>query len=412
MTLPSLSCPPTLRHSSPQFVRDYSRRDAALDRFHEGDHIASIREAIAFALPTVVTDGGELDLAARPLEFVQGSAKVRVAIVADQLTIASDIAELPASGKATAALRHMLTEVGSTGQYYQPRLYADTVRLEFSCPVGRLHPIKLIDAIEKLALEADRNDHWMSARFGVTMNHRALLSRLSPTELQTAKALWDAHWAGIEQLVSEVRRKRSMLLLEAVCGIASGHVRYLLPLQGELRRALEDDEDIYNDRDEHPDKRDAALAKAARRMRAVDAAALADGLGHAQYSVPTTNPERAPRISSVFEGEHWGALANAKAAGRSMDVTLALVAGVLTLLTRSTWPDAIATELRAALDIAHNKPWRDAAEPLFAHVAKLRRDYGDADSARDEQDDDFDVESRRREERDENHERKADDVWA
>jgi hypothetical protein len=118
-------------------------------------------------------------------------------------------------------------------------------------------------------------------------------------------------------------------------------------------------------------------------------------LGHATYSVPTTHPERAPRINTVFDGEHWGALANGKAAGRSMDVSLALIAGALTLLTRSTWPDAIADELRASLAIAHNKPWRDAVEPLFAHLARLRREYGDADTAGDDAEaDDFDTEPR------------------
>jgi hypothetical protein len=224
--------------------------------------------------------------------------------------------------------------------------------------------------------------------------------------------MWDTHWAVVEQLVSAVRRKRSMLLLGAVCGYASGHVRYLLPLYGELRRALEDDEEIYADRDEHPDKRDAALAKAAQRMQAVSGSTLAASLGHAHYSVPTTNPERAARISSVFDGDHWGALANAKAAGRSMEVTLALVSGLMTLLTRGAWPIAVAKELRAALDLAHAQPWRDVVEPLFAHVAKIRRDFGDAGDASDDDTDDFDVGDARRDERESSTIMKAENVWA
>jgi hypothetical protein len=377
MTLTALSFPARIRRPEPAIARDYAGRDMAMERYHAGDAEGALAATLRFLLPAEEIG----DLRSAPVTVTHGSARITLSVTGHTFEAASALARLPASAKTTALLRHMLTGIGSTGQFYQPRLEGDVLYLRYREAIALLHPAKLIEVVERLAQEADRNDHWLIDRFGVELIDRAPVQPLTDAELRAAALFWTDHWRAMEVLLNEVRRRRSTLLLDAACSISIRHPQYQLPLYGEVRHALEEDEALCNDLDADPDRRVAALARTVKAMRLVPGEALAASLGHATYAIPSYNTGRPALIGATFDGPLWSAIGNARASGRSMEAALALISGLVTLASRHSWNEPLAQALRQGLDLAHARPFREAAEALWAYVGGLRREYGEKEES-------------------------------
>jgi hypothetical protein len=154
-------------------------------------------------------------------------------------------------------------------------------------------------------------------------------------------------------------------------------MRYALPLFGSLRQRLSDAADDFTDRDEDPSKRDAALAKCIKEMRAVSRDELAANLGHAQYAISPLHEGTPSLLNSMLgAGNRMQATSDLRAAGRALDASLELIADFLYLLAHHTWSAPIETALRAGLDAASGKPWREAADLLWSHANQIARGFG------------------------------------
>ncbi len=163
MSIASLQCPQPIRRRLTVAPRDYARRDRAIESFEAGDFLTAVRETLGYLLP-----GSETPVfAAGALCFVQGSARVRVHLDGDELALTTALMSLTPEAQSTAALRYVLTRLSATGQLFQPRLRGDTITLEFRERLSLLHPSKLAEVVQRMAVESENNDGWLQQRFGV-----------------------------------------------------------------------------------------------------------------------------------------------------------------------------------------------------------------------------------------------------
>lgn len=382
MAISTLDLPQPIRHRPQVAPRDFAKRDRAIELFDAGHYAESVRETLSYLLPGVLIP----DLISEPLCFEQGSARVRAEIDGDSFALSTVLAALTPDAQATAALRFFLSRISATGQVFQPRLRGEVVTLEFRDPLILLHPVKLGEVLQRLPMEADSNDAWMVREFGVATPDRADIAPLSEDEFARALTIWNGHWAAVDELMNESRRRRSVRFLDALGSFAANQVRYALPLYGSLRARINEASDTYTDKDENPNKRDSVLAKAIKEMRQVSAEELRACLGHALYAINPLQEGTPSLLTSMLGGQRMQTTGELRAVGRSLEAALELIADYLYLLAYHSWPAEIELALRQGLDLASGKPWREAADGLWNHANAIARTHG-SHGERDREDD-------------------------
>lgn len=389
MSIATLQCPAPIRRRLAVAPRDYAQRDRAVESFESGRYLEAVRESLGYLLPGVSVP----DLAHESLCLVQGSARVRMHIDGDSLVLTTALAALNPQAQTTAALRYFLTRLSATGQLFQPRLRDGTISLEFRDRLSLLHPLKLIEVLQRMPMEADSNDGWLVERFGVDAPDREPITPLSDDEFARAQAIWTGHWSAVDELMLESRRRRSVRFLDSLGSYAANQVRYTLPLFGSVRARLNESADAYTDKDENPNKRDSALAKCIKEMRQVGSDELRRCLGHASYAINPLHEGTPSLLTSMLGGgNRMQTTGELRAVGRYMEAALELIADYLYLLSDHSWPAEVEAALRTGLDLVSGKPWREAADALWNHANQTARVYG-SHGERDRDDDDDDGES-------------------
>jgi hypothetical protein len=373
MSISFLACAQPVRRRPLLVPRDYDLRDQAIALFDAGDYTAAVRATLQYQLPGVVI----ANLSAEEFCFVQGSARIRLRIADERLRIHAMLVSLTADSQTTAALRYFLNELSSTGQLFQPRLREQTIALEFCDQLELMHPLKLIEVLQKLPMEADRHDGWLTEHFATQGLDREPIAALSDEEFNRAWTLWTAHWTSVDELMTESRRRRSVRFLDVLSSYAVDNTRYQFPLFGAVRASLLESADSFNDREENPDKRDAALAKSIKQMRAIKPAVLGACLGHAQFTINPLHEGTPSLLSSVLGSSgSMQTTGEQRASGKLLEAALELIANYTYLLAHYAWPTEIETALRAGLDLAAGKSWREAADALWTHANMITRQFG------------------------------------
>lgn len=373
MSLSAFYCPPPIRHRRPLTARDYARRDFAIELFDRGDYLSAIGEIFGHAMPEVLADKPF----ALPFSFAQGSALFDVRLDGDDLLITTVLAELVAGVKSTALLRFALSRLAGSGQVWQPRLKDKVLRLEFRESLSDLHPLKLLEVLLKLPADASQHDQWLAEEFQVARPAAAPLRPLSPEEAEAALKFWHQHWRDMEILHNEVRRRRSVRMLDFVGSLASHLVRVVLPLHGSLRITLDEQADEISDRDESVSKRDSAMAKLIRSMQAVDDATLLASLGHGDYAINPLREGSPSSIHSLFgAGERMQTIHEHRANGRLLEAGLELVAYASYLLGSFSWPEPVEQALLQFLASAHEKPIRVVLDSLLKQAEQVANEFG------------------------------------
>ncbi|MBI4950419.1 MAG: hypothetical protein HY908_00150 [Myxococcales bacterium] len=384
MALSSLTCPPPVRKAARSPQLDFALLEAAVEAFDGGRHLEALHKVFRHLLPELTVPEGP----SGSFAFAQGSSRVAVKWDERELTVAVPMVRLPAGGGATAALRFLLTKISGSGQLHQPRLHGDDVVLEFRDRITRLHPIKVIEVLRRMPVEADNHDDFMIDQFGAAPLDREPPVPLDAEERARAEVIWRTHWSEVEELVKEAQRKRSLFFLNEVTAYAFYHVRHAVPLGGSLAARLSEAADAFNDTDEDPNKREAALTKCAKTMRSVSADELGKNLGHAHYAISPL-ADGTPRVL----GQHLGAgdyvenVERARATGKIMEAAVALFSTYNFLLARFSWPEQVEAGLLEGLAQASQKPWREAAAALTSQgkalVDAFQDDEADDDEAPD-----------------------------
>ena len=373
MPIHALNFPVPIRRTTRPAPRDHARRDRAIELFDAGDAESGIQESLAYLLP----DRSIADLRTAPLRFAQGAASIDVARDGSELVITATIASINDSAATTAALRFFLSRLSSTGQLFQPRLQGDEVTLCYRDLIAQMHPTKLIEVVQRLAQEASRHDRWLSERFGIAVPDNGLLTPLSADELPRAIDAWRMHWAEIDELVMESRRRRSLRVLDTLGSLAINRTRYLLPVHGDVRARLIEFADTFTDRDEDGEARDAALAKCVKQMLRVSDDELQAAFAHADYAInPLRDGSDSVGASLVAHPQRTQHVADLRNAGQLLEATLELGASYVYALAQYSWPEPLEKRLREALDQASGKPWREASQLLWNHAQQLGRDWG------------------------------------
>ena len=386
MSISSLICPQPIRARLTIAPRDYARRDRAIESFEAGDYLTAVHETLGYLLPAAEAPA----FADGTLCFVQGSARVRVQLDGDSLALTTALFRLTPEAQSTAVLRYVLTRLSATGQVFQPRLRDDVISLEFRDRLSLLHPSKLAEAVQRLAMESDSNDGWLQQRFGVIPTDREPVAPLDDAEFARALDIWTTHWASVDELMLESRRRRSVRFLDALGSYAANQVRYTLPLFGSVRAALNESADAYTDKDENPNKRDSALAKCIKEMRQVPIDELRACLGNARFAINPLHEGTPSLLTSMLgAGHRMQTTGELRAVGRSLEAALELIADYLYLLADHSWPAEVETALRSGLDLVSGKPWREAADALWNHANQTARVFG-SHGERDRDDDEAD----------------------
>jgi hypothetical protein len=362
MALDSMTFTSPLRRRAVRTDLDFELLNAAVAQFDQGNH----REAINGTLQHLFGKG-ELEPEGAPLSFVQGSSRITLRLAAGELSASVPLVAFAEGAKTTAALRFLLTRVSGSGQLYQPRLRGDEVYLEWSEKVSRVHPLKLIEILKRMPLEADENDDWMVDEFNVSPLAREPIASLSPEELVQAEAVWLRHWSDVEELMKEVQRKRSIFFLNEVSSYATHHLRAMLPIAGSLTARLNESDALFNDTDVDPSKRESTLMKLAREMKQLPVATLHKNLGHVEYAI-SPQTEGSPRVlSNILDNDdYFDTVQRLLSGGKTMEAAVAMFSTFSYLLSRCSWSEDVHSELVLGLTRASGKSWREAANGLIA----------------------------------------------
>ena len=349
------------------------RRDHAIHLFEQGELHAALNETLAYLMPAAEPP----DLARQPLCLVQGSARVRLHLDGTDLHCHAALARLTPDSNTTAALRYLLSRLAATGQLFQPRLHGDVVTLEYRDRLELMHPLKLIELLQRLSNEALEHDDWLVDSFAVEREDREPLTPLAADELDRALALWDTHWQVVEVMLERLRRHRSMALLNALGGYANYQIEYALPIHGELRARLYEASEFYCHEEEHPSQRLATLAECVKEMRQYPRDSLVRDLGHAQYALAPLREGTPAQLAAVLGGhKREQTVSELNASGRAFESALQQLVDYLYLLAEYSWPEPMAASLREALDRADGRAPREAEEILRNHALSLVRQFG------------------------------------
>jgi len=389
MTISSLTCPSPVRRAVPQPPLDFELLEKAVDLFDEGQYTESLRTALGHLFPGHAIPGGPTGT----FTFPQGSSRVTLRWDEQGLAVTVPLVRLPTGGRATAALRFLLTEVAGAGQMQQPRLRGEDVFLEYRDSISRLHPFKVLQVLRQAPFQADRYDDWMVDQFGALPLEREAIAALDDDELDRAEEIWRWHWNDVEELVKETQRKRSMFFLNEVTAYAFFHLQQALPLSGSLITRLAEGANTFNNADEDPDKRLAVLMKVAKEMKALAREELAKHLGHAQYSIsPLAEGNGQILKRDLGPGSYLETVDGARKSGQLIDAAVALFSTFHFLLARWSWPEPIVAMLQEGIASASGKPWREAAGILWDRGAAVVARY-EEEGYEDEGDEDDDEEA-------------------
>jgi hypothetical protein len=404
MGISSLTYVPPVRRRALPAPLDYELIETATELFDAGSFLESVHKVFAHILPNSGGSGGNggnggngdnggssnatpIDLA-KQATFTQGSSRVFAKVDDNLFFLSVPLVKLPSGGGgAVAALRYILTSINSSGQLYQARLRGDDVHLEFTEKLSALHPQKLLEVLRRMPIEADSHDDWMIGQFQATALERATIEPLDVDELARVELLWRAHWRDVEELLKEAQRKRSMFFLNELTSFVISRVRFAMPpLGGNLGPRFSASANTFNDVDVDPMKREAALSKCIKEMKAISKEELAKSLGHTQYAISPLADGTPGRISGFFSpGDYMEQIEGAKSGGRTMDAALALTGTYYYLLANYAWPAEVEEALKSGLLAASEKPWREAANVLFAHAKTVADEYGGDDDDDDEE---------------------------
>lgn len=385
MAITTLSYEPPVRRSTYRPNLDYDLLEAAGTLHDEGRPVESLMKVFEHFFPGMNLP----DLRTETFSFTQGSSKVSTRIEGDDISISVPLVRLAEGGKAIAALRFILTKISSTGQLYQPRLRGDDVYLEYRDRLSRLHPAKVLEVLRRMPVEADDNDDFLIGQFGALPLERAPIDDLTDEEVARCEKIWRSHWSEVEELLKECRRKQSMFFLNEMTAYAQHRLSFALPIGGFLASRLEEASDTFNNCHEDPLKREAALAKCVKDMKAVSTEELKKSLGHATYAI-SPHDDGTPRVLGQYFGDcdYFETIQSFRESGKSFEAALALISTYNFLLSRYSWATEIETALKAGLALASGKPWKEAASLLYEHAAELAEEY--PDDSDDEEDDDDD----------------------
>jgi hypothetical protein len=373
MSIISLEFPMPVRRRLDVAPRDFARRDCAIQLFESNEYLAAIAETLAYLLPSTDVP---VQLA-QPLCLIQGSARAHVAITSGELHVSAALIRVTENSQSVAALRFFLSRLSATGQLFQPRWHDGVVSLSFNERVELLHPLKLIEVMQRLPSEADGNDAWLAERFGVEMSDREPIAPLSEDEFAECWRIWQGHWAAVEELLTESRRRRQVAVLDSLGSFAINHLVYTLPLFGPVRARLNECADNFTNRDDTATKRDSELAKTIKEMRQVTPEQLRVCLGHANYALNPAHEGTPSLLTSILGGgNRMQKTGEHRAAGRGLEATLELMADYLYLLAHHSWSSTIDAQLRAGLTAASLKPWREAADVLWNHANTTAKNFG------------------------------------
>jgi hypothetical protein len=388
MALTSLQYDAPIRRLARRESLDYELFEQATALHEEGRPFESLTKVLAHLFPGQTLP----DLAKEAFSFTQGSSRVTLRLDGDHVLISVPLVRLSTTGNAVAALRHVLTQISSTGQIFQPRLRGDDIHLEFRDRLARLHPAKVVEVLKRMPVKADANDDFLIAQFGALPLERAPIADLDDAELSRAEDIWRRHWSDVEELVKECQRKRSLFFLNAATAYAYHRICGVLPLGGFLLYRLNESAETFLPSDEDPTKRETSLAKWAREMKAVPREELKKSLGHAEYAIsPLTDGEPSALTNVIGENDRMETIQQLRNSGNSFDAALALVSNFNFLLARFSWPQPVEDAMSAALSSVSGKPWREIAAHLTdearAVVEKFVDDAEDEDEDEDESDD-------------------------
>lgn len=372
--LSSLHYEPPIKRSAPPPPRDFALLEVASSLAEEGRFVESVSRVYEHLFPAHPI--ARLDL--EPFAFVQGSSWIHSCIEGDELVVTVRVARLPSGPTTVAALRHVLARMAGTGQLFQPRLRGEELTLEFRERLDRLHPAKLLEVLRKMPVMADQSDDWLVGEFQAQPLERAPVEPLTDEERARCERFWRSHWSDVEELGKESMRKRSLVFLNELTAFAVHRVQCTLPLCGILGVRLSQRAAIFNDGQEPPLIRERSLAKCAKEMGEVTPASLAQSLGHASYALsPLAEGSPDALNDQLGDGETMETVAGLRRSGKALDATLTLVSTYTYLLARFAWPAPVAQALQAGLQLASDKPWRDAANALVGHAQALVEAFGD-----------------------------------
>jgi hypothetical protein len=178
-----------------------------------------------------------------------------------------------------------------------------------------------------------------------------------------------------------------MFFLNAATAYAFHRICGVLPLGGYLLYRLNETARTFLPSDEDPNKREAALAKWAKEMKAVPREELKKSLGHAEYAIsPLSDGEPSTLTNIIGENDRMETVQQLRSSGKSFDAALALVSNFHFLLARFSWPEPVEQAMTEALSSVSDKSWREIAAQLTdAAKAVVEQFVGDSDDEDDDE---------------------------
>jgi hypothetical protein len=165
-------------------------------------------------------------------------------------------------------------------------------------------------------------------------------------------------------------------------------VSFSLPLGGFIGWKLGDAAATFNDSDVDPTKRETTLAKCAKEMKAVSSEDLRKSMGHASYAIsPHADGTGSVLSGYIGPGNYTETIDRLRTTGKPFEAALALISTYNFLLSRYSWPEPIETKLKAGLEAASGKPWKEVANILVEHSKAMIEEFVDEDEDEDEDDD-------------------------
>jgi len=386
MTITSLTYTSPIRRTAATTTLDFELLEAAIAHFEAGEFLEAAQKVFKHIVPNT-----PVDLEHAPVSFTQGSSRVSAKLTDGWLEITVPLVRLPAGGGAVAALRYALTSINGSGQLSQARLHGDDLFLEFRERLDALHPHKLVEVLRRMPMAADRHDDWMVGQFGATALDRGSIQPVTDDEANAASEIWKLHWNDVEELFKDAQRKRSVWFLNEVTAFTINRLRFALPLGGSLLPRLMESGNTFNDSDVDPMKRETALAKCIKEMKAISADELRKNLGHAEYAISPLAEGTGAKIGEFFiEGSYMESIDKYRHTGNPLEALIALTGTYYYLLATHAWDPEIEAALKAGLAAASGKPLREAANLMFDHATELAAAVADDDDDDEDEDDDDD----------------------
>jgi len=338
-----------------------------MELFEKGQYRDSLLAVIDYANPTIRKKFGN----AEQTEFniPHGSAVISLHVDNAHFNVQAPFLTLPADAK--IPLMRRISEINfGTLSLAQIQLQGEELHFSFSCPLELCYPYKIYETLREICSNSDYLDDEFVDQFGARRIVEPVVIPMDPSVAEKAWTKFQDYLTEAQQYITWCESRRTEGFVWDIAGIQLRKIEYFMCPQGKLRNDLEAAISALNDGYVAFNDRLLGAKKFITQLQTMTREQVTENLYATEVFVPYKYFIRPDHIKNHFT--HTVESAHQQLVNKDyVACTLNILSAYMNLFYNNNLTPDIAGYAEKQLILSAGKPWKEAAELLFASVKKL-----------------------------------------